>query len=84
MPMPKIDSKYHPLLIKIGLNVAYYRKLANLTQEELAGRVDLSRNTISKIENSDVYHGISLNTIFRLAEALDISMRDLFDFRDGN
>ena len=84
MPMPKIDSKYYPLLIKIGLNVAYYRKLLGITQEELAARVDLSRNTITKIENSDVYHGISLNTIFRIADALNISIKDLFDFRDGS
>ena len=84
MPMPKIDLQYYPLLIKIGLNVAYYRKFASLTQEELAEKVDLSRNTISRIENSDVYHGISLNTIFRLADALNISIKDLFDFRDGN
>ena len=81
MPMPKIDSKYYPLLIKIGLNVAYYRKLLGITQEELAARVDLSRNTITKVENSDVYHGMSLNTIFRIADALNIPIKDLFDFR---
>ena len=84
MPTSKVDTKYNPLLIKIGLNVAYYRKLASLTQEELAEKVDLSRNTISKIENADVFHGMSLNTIFRLAEALNVSVKQLFDFRDEN
>lgn len=83
MPMPKIDPKYNSQLIKIGLNVAYYRKLAGLSQEELAGIVDLSRNTISKLENADVFQGVSLNTLFRLAEALNVQTKDFFDFRDS-
>ena len=83
MPMPKIDPKYNSQLIKIGLNVAYHRKLASLSQEELAAIVDLNRNTISKLENPDVFHGVSLNTLFKLAEALNIQVKDLFDFKDS-
>ena len=82
MPMPKIDPKYNPQLIKIGLNVAYYRKLASLTQEDLSAKTGLSRNAISKLENPDVFHGASLDTLFKLADALNIQVKELFDFKN--
>lgn len=81
---PKVDKKYNPMLIKIGLNVAYYRKWRSLTQEELAAKVELSRTTIAYIENPDKFQSMSLSTIFRLADALDIPVRKLFDFRDDD
>ena len=31
-----IDKKNYPQYIKLGLNIAYYRKLAGFTQEQLA------------------------------------------------
>ena len=83
MAIPKVDPKYHPQLIKFGLNVAYYRKFANLTQEELAERANVARNTITDIERTGVFKGMSLNTIFSLSEALDVPLKDLFDFRDN-
>jgi len=84
MPTPKIDPKYHSQLIKLGLNVAYYRKLANMTQEELAEQANVARNTITKIERTGVVQGMSLNTIFSISEALDVPLKDLFDFRDSS
>ena len=82
MPMPKINPKYNPQLIKLGLNVAYHRKLAGLTQEDLAAMTELSRNAISRLENPDLFYGASLNTLFKLADALNIQVKELFDFRD--
>ena len=82
MPAPKIDVKYNPYLIKIGLNIAYYRKLRSLTQENLAEKAGISRTVLAYIENADRFQGMSLSTIFRLADALDIPVKKLFDFRD--
>lgn len=82
MPKPSIDSKYNYMLIKIGLNVAYYRKLKGYSQEQLAAKIGISRNTIGNVENSDKFHGVSLNTIFKISEALEVSIKSLFDFRD--
>ena len=82
MPKPKVDTKYNEMLIKIGLNVAYYRNLRNLTQLELSEKTDLSRNTIGRIEAPDKYYGMALNSLFRISEALNISPNKLFDFRD--
>ena len=82
MPAPKVDKKYNPQLIKLGLNIAYYRKLNSLTQEELAEKVNLSRTTIGYIENADRFQSMSLATIFKLADVLGIPVKKLFDFRD--
>ena len=62
--------------------MAFYRKLKSLTQEELAEQVGLSRTTIANIENPDKFQSMSLGTIFKLADALDIPVKRLFDFRD--
>ena len=82
MPMKRVDSKYNLILIKIGLNVAYYRKLNGLTQEQLAEKVGESRTTIANIENSDKYYSMALGTLLKLADAFNIPIKKLFDFRD--
>ena len=82
MPMKKVEAKYNPILIKIGLNVAYYRKLKGLTQEELAEQVSESRTTIANIENADKFHSMALGTLLKLADAFEIPIKKLFDFRD--
>ncbi len=65
---------------KFGLNIVYYRKRKKLTQLQLAELVDVDRSHISAMELGKV--GVSLDVIFKLAEVLDISPKDLFDFRD--
>ena len=82
--MPKLveDKEYYEMLIKIGLNIAYYRKLNNLTQIELAEKASLSRTVISCIEAPDKHYGMALNTVYRIAKELGIPVRNLFDFRD--
>lgn len=82
MPKLKEDNEYNEMLIKIGLNISYYRKLNNLSQLELAEKADLSRTTVGCIEAPDKYYGMALNTMYRISKALGIPMRKLFDFRD--
>ena len=65
---------------KFGLNVVYYRKRRKLTQLQLAELVDIDRSHISAIELGNV--GVSLDVIFRLCAALEITPKELFDFRD--
>ena len=73
-------KEYKNLYEKFGLNVVYYRKRKKLTQLQLAELVDIDRSHISAIELGNV--GVSLDVIFRLCEVLDVSPKDLFDFRD--
>lgn len=74
-----MKTAYMPLYEAFGLNVVFYRKRKKYTQLQLAESVDVDRSHISAIELGNV--GVSLDVIFRLAEVLDISPKDLFDFR---
>ena len=62
---------YEAEYFQIGLKVAYYRKLRGLTQEQLAEKVGKSVAFIGHIEAPNVNKGISLDTLFDIAAALD-------------
>ena len=74
-----MKQEYTALYEKFGLNVVYYRKRKRLTQLQLAELVDIDRSHISAIELGNV--GVSLDVIFRLCEVLEITPKELFDFR---
>jgi len=67
---------------ELGLTISYYRKLKGLTQADLAQNVGLSRTHISNIEAPQVKTSISLESLFDIADALDVPVKDLFDFRN--
>ena len=56
---------------QIGLKIAYYRKLRGLTQEQLAERVDRTPAFIGHLEAPNVDKGISFDTLFDIADALN-------------
>lgn len=68
----------------LGLNIAYRRRLKGITQKELAERVGISRAHLSHIESCDGCSVASLDTIFKIADALEIPMERFFDFRAIN
>lgn len=76
-----MKPQYELFYKQLGLNIAYYRKLRGLTQLDLAEFTDLSRTHISNIEAPNVKTRISLDTLFSIAEVLQISPKDLLDFR---
>lgn len=65
---------------QFGLNVVYYRKRKRLTQMKLAELVEIDRSHISAIELGNV--GVSFDVIFKLCEVLEITPKQLFDFRE--
>ncbi len=65
-------------IIYFGRKVKYLRLLKNLTQAELAEKVDLSVNYISQIETGIA--SPAFKTIVRLAQGLEVDMKELFDF----
>ncbi len=67
----------------LGLTIAYYRRAKGMTQAELAEAVHISRTHMSNIEAPNTKTSISLNLLFDIAEALDIPVKELFDFRDA-
>ncbi|MBR7116890.1 MAG: helix-turn-helix transcriptional regulator [Clostridia bacterium] len=69
-------------LIKIGLKIAYYRKLAGMTQEELAEACGLSAGYISQLEGPNSYFCPSLKTLFVIGEVLNVQVSKLLDIED--
>lgn len=65
---------------RIGLNIAYQRKLKKLTQIQLAEIVGISRTHMSNIEAPNMVTPISLEVIFNVADALEIPVETLFKF----
>ena len=63
----------------LGKNVKYFRYKNNLTQEKLAERCELSPRYISDIENGN--GNISIDTLTKLAEILDVKAYDLLKDR---
>lgn len=74
-----LKAEYKHLYEKFGLNVVYYRKREKLTQLQLAELADIDRSHISAIELGKV--GVSFDVIFKLCEVLNITPKELFDFR---
>ena len=65
----------------IGKNIQIFRKQMDLTQEALAERVNVARQTIVKWESGE--SAPDLETAGRLAEVLQVSVDDLLNTRDG-
>lgn len=57
---------------QLGLKIAYYRKLRGLTQEQLAEQIGLSPAFLGHIEAPNIETGVSLDTLFDIAQALDV------------
>ena len=71
-----MKDKYYVEYMRLGLSVGYFRKLKGLTQEQLAEKMDVSVETISRIENANT--GISCDMFFELSRALEVSLGELF------
>ncbi len=64
----------------LGLNISYYRKQRGISQMQLAELVNVSRTHMSRIETADC--AVSLDVVFDICRALDITPQKLFDFRE--
>ena len=69
------NTNYPRQLQQLGLNIARYRKLRGLTQEELAALISMSRTHLSNLEAS-----ISLEKLFTIADVLNVSPASLLSF----
>ena len=66
----------HLGLVQIGKKVRYYRRIAKLSQDDLANKSGLTQNYISSVELG--YQNLSAISIMRLAKALNIQVGVLF------
>jgi len=73
--MPKPRDEF---LLMFGEHVRALRLEQNLSQEELAHLADMDRTYLGGIERGE--RNLSLKNVKRLADALGIAPKDLFDY----
>lgn len=74
-----MEREYKDQFIRFGLKVQYYRKLQGLTQEAFAEAIGKSWSFVSKIESPTKAFGVSMATLFKMAEVLRVSPAKLFE-----
>ena len=65
-----MKTDYPERYITLGLKIAYYRKKRGYTQENLAEKVGISLNFLAQVEGTGTIRGISLETLFKMADVL--------------
>ena len=71
-----MKDEYYVEYRSLGLAVAYFRKLNGLTQQNIADIMDVSYETISRIENANT--GITLDMLFQLSKAIKTPLSEIF------
>lgn len=66
----------------IGLRIAYFRKLKNITQADLAEKLSINKNYLSHIESGSANKAVSLPLLIRISKALNVDLSLLTDLSD--
>ena len=79
-----MQTEFPERYITLGLKITYYRKKAGLTQEVLAERIGKSVNGksvnfVGQVEGTGTIRGVSLETLFKIAQVLKISPSKLLE-----
>ena len=72
-------TEYAERYITMGLKIAYYRKKAGYTQEVFAEKIGTSVNFMSQVEGTGTVRGVSLETLFKMADVLGIPPSKLLE-----
>ena len=68
--------------MKLGLRIAYFRKMRGFTQEQLAEHLDKSSGYIGAVEAVNVDRAISLDMLFDISDLLDVPAYKFLQFDD--
>lgn len=63
----------------ISKNVRKYRKLAGITQEQLAVDIGMSYDYLRRFESQHGREGLSLMSLYKISIVLDVSMDKFFE-----
>lgn len=73
-----MSSKHKKNLKALSSRIASLRKSRGLSQEELAEKASISYSYLTKIEAPNCDVSFSIETLFDLADALNVNPKDLF------
>ena len=76
------DSIMSQKFRQFGRKLAYYRRKVGFTQETFAEAVGKSHNYIAQLEGPSTHCGARLETVFKMAEVLNIPISKLFEEDD--
>lgn len=82
MPNNHITFDNRDYYIEVGLNIAFYRKRAGMTQDALAEKAGLSRSHLSAIEAPNIIRPFSMEMLFNIARSLNVEPCKLLEFRN--
>lgn len=74
-----VDFEYRDRLVEIGLTIAALRKLNGYSQEALADKSGVSRQTIALIESPNSVQAFSVETLLKIADALNVKAGDILN-----
>lgn len=74
-----METQYYEQYIRFGLKIQYYRKLRGMTQEDFADRIGKSWSFVAKIESPTRAFGVSMETLFKMADVLEVPVSKLFE-----
>jgi len=66
----------------VSQKIRQYRKIHNMTQEDLAEEVGISADYVSSIESGR--RSVSMEKLMRICECLHVSMADMLPIEDGD
>ncbi len=74
-----MKTEFPERYITLGLKIAYYRRKAGYTQEAFAELIGKSVNFLGIVEGTGTVCGISLETLFKIAQVLNIPPSKLLE-----
>ena len=74
-----VMTEYADRYLTMGLKIAYFRKKAGYTQEVFAEKIGKSVNFLAQVEGPGTVRGVSLETLFKIAEVLGIPPAKLLE-----
>ncbi len=76
----KRDFSFNQNIIEVvARNVRKYRKMAGITQEQLAIDIGVSNDFLRRFETTFGKEGMALNTLYKISIVLNVSMDKFFE-----
>ena len=74
-----MKTEFSDKYITLGLKIAYFRRKAGFTQEHFADLIGKSVSFVGQVEGTGTVRGVSLETLFKIAQVLKIPPSKLLE-----
>ena len=74
-----MKTEFSDKYITLGLKIAYYRRKAGFTQEYFAELIGKSISFVGQVEGTGTIRGVSLETLFKMGQVLNVSPAKLLE-----